>query len=392
MNAMSLNPHAHARPLADAATVVEFVRDLEGLVAMGPEWRALEDRAAGVFQSHDQTVIWARNYVTAGSDRHLLIALVRVEGLLRLIVPLYVETQLGTRMARITGRPIAQYSDVLASSDADAQRYLPLVVDALRSENVDVLNLDSVREHTPLHRLALDRHAGSGNKRVAPFAELDRFADHTSFVRSRSKGFGKKMRARRRQLEETGEVRLEMIEGGPAARKAMGEAVNLKREWLSHRGAMSSAFLDPLSHGCLLDLAENAPGAMVLMMLLNGTIVAIRLGFSYHGTFFSYLSAYDEKLAPYSPGQLLMDYTLSVLRGRNVGHLDMLPPGSDNKAIWCADAVAVADYVLPLSWRGHLHAILYTGGRRALRGAYYGLPAWLRRGLADRLLARNSAA
>lgn len=389
--AMSASLRIGARPAANAVQL-DFVRDLDGLLAIAAEWRALEDQAAAVFQSYDHTLIWARSYLTAESGAHLLVALVRVDGLLRLIVPLYVESHLGTRIARITGRPIAQYSDVLALSDADAVLHLPQVIEALRAEGVDTLNLDGVRVNSPLHKLAQGWQAAPRNERIAPYADLDRFADHASFVRSRSKTFTKKMRARRRQLEEVGEVRLEVVEGGAAARKAMGEAVNLKREWLSHRGAMSSAFLDPLSHGCLLDLAENAPGAMVLMMLLNGTIVAIRLGFSYHGTFFSYLSAYDEKLAPYSPGQLLMDFTLSVLRRRNVSRIDLLPPGSDNKAIWCEEAVPVADYTLPLSWRGRLHAALYNRIRGTLRGAYYALPAWLRRSLAERLLARDSAA
>ena len=384
-----LSPVPAAPDGAGGRLAVRVLTSMEALEAAGPAWQALEARAAPstLFQSHAQTMIWARNYLVA-DDAALHIAMVYAGDTLHLILPLCLTSSLGIRIARVTGYPIAQYSDAVSDGQLDDAACFAAILKSLHTAKVDELSLEGIREGSTLHRFAISRSLAPASPRAAPFVDLTRFADHDSFVRERSKGFGKKMRARRRQLEQQGELRFEILEGGKPARQAMADAVNLKREWLIQRGAMSTAFIDPVSNACLLDLAENAPGAVVILMLLNGTTAAIRLGFEHRGTFFSYLSAYEETLAQYSPGKLLMDFTLSSVRDRGTGTVDMFPPSSENKSVWCDRDVAVADYIMPLTVKGWVHAGLYRQKLRPLlRSAYYRLPNSLRSLVARKVLS-----
>ncbi|MEO8685045.1 MAG: GNAT family N-acetyltransferase [Devosia sp.] len=386
-SAAAMAPASPARPNIGHLRI-QVLSDLAALEAVGAAWHALEARAApaALFQSHAQTVIWARNYL-AGADATLHVVLAYDGPDLSLILPLYVTTSLGVRIARVAGYPIAQYADALTDGMIDDGTCFAVMLEALRAARIDTLSLDGVRADSILHRFAAAQALAPGNIRVAPWVDLRDFSDHDSFVRERSKGLGKKTRARRRQLETTGEVRFEILTGGKPARDAMAGAIHLKREWLIQRGAMSTAFIDPMSNACLLDLAEQAPGALVFQLLVNGATAAIRLGFEHRGTFFSYLSAYEETLAQYSPGKLLMDFTLASVRSRGVGLVDMFPPASESKSIWCDREVAVADYVMPLTLKGRVHAGLYQQKLRPLlRWSYYRLPDAMRRAFARRLL------
>ncbi|WP_375450838.1 GNAT family N-acetyltransferase [uncultured Devosia sp.] len=363
--------------------------DMAALDAAGPAWRALESRAAAqcLFQSHAHTMIWARNYLV-GSGTALHVVMLYDGDDLGLVLPLCITTTMGVRIARVTGYPIAQYADALADRPADASCFAA-IVQSLRDARVDAVALDGIRADSTLHRLVAARGLKPGNARVAPFVDLARFPDHDSFVRERSRGLGKKLRARRRQLEGNGELRFDILSGGLPARQALAGGLHLKREWLIQRGAMSTTFLDPAANACLLDLAEHVPGALVFQLRLNGATAAIRLGFEHRGTFFSYLSAYEESLAQYSPGKLLMNLTLASVRTRGGAMVDLFPPASENKAIWCDRDIAVADYVLALTLKGRVHAVLFQQKLRPLlRWGYYRLPDAVRQTFARRLLRR----
>ena len=80
-----------------------------------------------------------------------------------------------------------------------------------------------------------------------------------------------------------GNVAFELLAGGPEARQAIADAFSLKRRWMIQRGAVSTAFLDPATRDCLLDLAEDSAGsgAVVMRLMVNGEPAAIRFGFEY---------------------------------------------------------------------------------------------------------------
>jgi CelD/BcsL family acetyltransferase involved in cellulose biosynthesis len=225
-------------------------------------------------------------------------------------------------------------------------------------------------------------------REIAPFADLSEFSDHAAYLKSLSQKFRHGLRNRKRRLENCGDVRFEILVGGEAARSALADAIDLKRKWLVQRGAISSAFVDTQTKACLLDLAgDPTTGAVMTQLTINEVPAAIRFGFEYRSTHFTYIGAFDDVFASLSPGRLLLDFVLSGFKERGLSRLDMLPPGSHNKAEWCSANVGVADYTLPLTRAGRLYAELYQERLRpGLRWTWQHMPASIRSLVAALLL------
>ena len=91
------------------------------------------------------------------------------------------------------------------------------------------------------------------------------------------------------------------------------------------------------------------------------------------------MSSYDERFANLSPGRSLLNFCIAALWERGISKLDMLAPAGQHKSEWCRDEIGVADYTIPLSVTGRLHAGLYQGiGRPALAWGWNHLPQALR--------------
>lgn len=367
---------------ADSAFQVEVVSSLKGLEAVASDWLLLESLspAAAVFQSFAHIRIWAHHFVEGkhGGAR-LDVVIVRDRDRPVLILPTVSSRLPGLRIARIAGDPVGQYADVLIDPSRATRAAFDTAIAALKQRGVAAIVLRRVRDDSALLRLAAPYLRPPVAQNAAPFVELSGFADFPAYRRALPKRVRQTLRSRRHHLEKAGEFKFEILRGAEA-RTAVAEAMDLKRKWMVQRGNVSSAFVDPATRACLLDLAESAEsGAVVMRLSIGGKTAAIRYGFEYRGTHFAYLNAYDEAFANLSPGKLLMEYCVSGFSERAIGRIDMLPPAGAHKSDWCPEAVGVADYTLPLSRAGCAYAEIYWERfRPTLKKTFERMPASLR--------------
>ena len=367
---------------------IEIGSSTDAIDALAPEWLALQ-RLSGpsaVFQNHAQIRIWARHFLHDGSRLH--VALVRKNGYPVLILPLVISGPPYLRIARLTGDPIAQYSEILVDPAADIHTAFRAAFETVKAAGADAIVLRRVRADSNILALA-NPYARLGiSPRVAPYAELSSFPTPAAYLESLSKNMRKGLRNRRHHLAKAGDIRFQMLVGGAEARNALADAIALKRRWLIDRGEVSAAILDPHTRDCLLDFAGDAhTGAVLMRLTVNGETAAIRLGFEHLGTHFAYLSAYDERSAHLAPGKMLMDFCISMSLERGLKRIDMLPPGGRHKSDWCRSESTVADYTLPLTPTGHAYAKLYQEHfRPALRRTWQSMPGALRSLIAARII------
>jgi len=340
---------------------VELIETPAALDAVGAEWLALEQVShhAAVFQSFPLLRIWARHFCAARGNGRLHVEIVRKDGRPILILPLYVSGLPFMRVARIAGDPITQFSEILVDQNADTAAAFEVALRAAEAAGIDAIILRRVRDDSSLLALAAARFRPPLNRSEAPFVDLSPFADFGVFLASLSKKMRQGLRNRRNHLAKAGDFRFEILRGADA-RAAIAHALDLKRKWLVQRGALSSAFVDPATKACLLDLAESASaGAVVARLVVRGETAAIRFGIEYRGTHFAYMSAYDASFGDLSPGKLLMEFCISGFRERRFERVDMLPPAGRHKSDWCPEATGVADYTLPLTSVGRLYAEVF---------------------------------
>jgi len=373
----------HARVEGDSGFEVLVASSADELDAVEPDWLALEQLspANAVFQSFSHIRIWARHFIgqtRSGSKLH--VAIVREHGRPVLILPLTISGLPHLRIARIAGDPVAQYSEVPLDPVYASGAAFEAALSSVKQAGADAIMFRHVRDDSQLLRVASTYLRPPAARTAAPFADLSSFADFPAFLKSLSKTMRHGLRNRRNHLEKAGQFEFQILRGGREAREAIAEAIDLKRKWLVQRGNMSSAFVDPATRGCLLDLAENMEsGAVVMRLMVGGEAAAIRFGFEYRGTHFAYMSAYDSRFAGLSPGKLLMEYCVSGFKGRALQRIDMLPPAGRHKKDWCDEEMSVADYALPLTSAGRLYAEVYQEKvRPALKRAFERLPTPLR--------------
>ena len=398
--AADVSPDRALRP--EAATVVpeiargpgfnvEVVDSLAALDRIAPEWLALEalSPAASVFQSFAHVRLWARHFIGTRRGSVLHIAVVREAGRPVLILPAAVSGPAALRIARIAGDPIAQYSEVLLDPARAPRGAFEAGLASLQDAGTDAIVFRRMRDNSHLLRLAAPHLRPAIARAVAPFADLSTFPDFEAFRNSLSRKLRRGLRNRRSHLEKAGEHRFEILSGGPEARAAVADAVDLKRKWLVQRGNLSSAFVDPATKECLLDLAGSVEsGAVVARLVVAGETAAIRFGFEHRGTHFAYMSAYDARFSDVSPGKLLMEYLISGFWERGVRIIDMLAPEGRHKRDWCRLEVGVADYTLPLSRTGRAYAEIYQERvRPGLKRTFERMPPTLR-SLASALFVR----
>ncbi len=370
---------------------VEVVDSLAALSRVAPEWLALEalSPAASVFQSFAQVSVWARHFIGARRGSALHVALVRDAGRPVLILPTAVSGPSALRIARIAGDPIAQYSEVLLDPARAPRGAFEAGLASLQDAGADAVVFRRVRDDSNLLRLAAPHLRPATARTVAPFADLSPFPDFEAFRNSLSRKLRHGLRNRRNHLEALGEFRFEILSAGAEARAAVAEAMDLKRKWLVQHGSLSSAFVDPATRACLLDLAESADGGTVVSRLVVGAeAAAIRVGFEHRGTHFAFMSAYDARFSDVSPGKLLMEFLTSGFWERGIRLIDMLAPEGRHKRDWCRHDVGVASYTLPLSRTGRAYAEIYEERvRPGLKRAFERMPPALR-SLASALFVR----
>jgi CelD/BcsL family acetyltransferase involved in cellulose biosynthesis len=389
----ALEPEARLGPKFSSHSdlEVQVVDHPSALALVAAEWRTLEalSPASAVFQSFAHIELWARHFIDASHGNALHVAVVRQEGRPLLILPCAVSGSSMLRIARIAGDPVAQFSDILIDPARASRAAFDAALLSLKDIGVDALLARRVRDDSHFLRLAAPRLRPATARTVAPYADLSAFADFAAYRRSLSKGMRQSLRNRRHHLEKLGDFRFEIWAGGVEARAAVADAVDLKRKWLVQRGNLSSAFVDPATKACLLDLAESTEsGAVVARLVIGGEAAAIRFGFEHCGTHFAYMSAYDARFAGVSPGKLLMEHVVSGFHERRLSRLDMLPPAGRHKSEWCRLETGAADYTLPLSRAGRAYAEIYQERLRpALKRGFELMPAPLR-SLATALLIR----
>lgn len=363
---------------------VDVAKTAADIESLAPDWRALE-RLSGpntIFQSHAHIRTWARHFISEARGRNRLhVAVVRERGRAALILPLVVSGSAPLRIARMAGDPISQYSDLLFDPGAGGRPAFEAALASVAKARIDVVILRRVRADSELKRLAGDHLRLTNGEIAAPYADLSAYPSSEAFLQSLSKKTRQGLRNRRNHLAKAGDVSFTLMSGGPEARRALADAINLKRRWLVQRGALSAAFLDPGTRNCLLDLAEHetGAGAVVLRLLVKGEPAAIGFGFEHMGTHFNYLSAYDESFAQLSPGKMLIDFYVSEAKPRGMSRLDMLPPSGRHKTEWCHNETAVADYTLPLTRAGRFYAATYLERLRpALQRTWHRFPEGIR--------------
>jgi CelD/BcsL family acetyltransferase involved in cellulose biosynthesis len=379
-------------PVCDLA----LVSGRAGFDALEAEWNALFERAGRstqLFQSFNWLWHWCNHYLedsSTGGSTQLAIATARREGRLVMVWPLVRSRSAGITMLSWMGEPVSQYGDVLVDDVADGEAILRAAWTFIATQSgADVVLLRKVRADAAIAPLLSEVGAVVTERLEAPYLDLSSAPSFADYEKRYSSGARRNRKRQRRRLEERGPVDIEVHTQGARASELARTAIDLKRAWLSERGLVSAAFADDRIGAFFADVAGGAmrpSGCRVLAMHCGEAPVALEIGLTCKERAAIHVIAYDRAYEKAAAGALLMEESIRRSCEAGLATFDLLAPAAPYKSDWADGAIAVCDFVAPLSLAGRVYARLYLGFlRNWVKKTLAVAPASLRRVVAGGL-------
>jgi CelD/BcsL family acetyltransferase involved in cellulose biosynthesis len=322
---------------AGAPAKVDELRGRAGFDALRAEWDALVARGAAdvPFASHGWLSAWLDAFAPAaeplvlvargprGAALGMAVFLVeRRRGLVRLVAP---ANDHSCRVEWALGPDPGTAVAALWAHLRDRVRWDVLLLrDVLRDGPTSVLL-------EPLARA--DRHlTGRWESLRTPFVRLG----GTPVEERTSAKFRANLRRRARRLHEMGAVAVRRASAPEEVDAALADFLAVEASGWKGQGGTAIA-LDPALVGFYERVARDAAarGALEIRALtLDGRPVAVHLGLVHRGIYLLPKTAYDERLASVSPGQLLQREVLAECEARGLAGFDFLGPDMPWKRDW----------------------------------------------------------
>lgn len=313
---------------------VELIHSIERLHAIKPEWDRLWQSLpqAAPFQHSGWILPW---WDCFGSGRLFSFAVWEGETLAALAL-LFLHQWDGRRQVTFLGNGVSDHLDVLAGRPG---QHAPAILAALaeRSAEWDLCDLQDLPECSGM----LQAPAPVGfEAEICPqyiCSEIALPAAWKAYADALPHGLRRNLRRYRSQLASAGEVRIESA--GTACFTEYLEALfNLHRcRWASKNEAgMLDGEAKERFHRVAARNLWDAGLARLHGIRLNGTLVAVVYAFVRGARAYSYLGGFAPDLARFSPGALILEYSIQQAMAEGVTIFDFLRGEESYKVDWGA--------------------------------------------------------
>ena len=348
-----------------------FVTTSAALLELETEWRDLETRAGTKF-NYFQTFEWVSNWwrhVGSPADTELLILTARSGTRLTLVWPLMIVTEKGLRVIKWLSDPHLQYGDVLAETGPGLQDLLDQAWRLIKSQSGhDAIALGKVLSTAHVHEFLKRRCPVACNPSVASQLDLSAYDSCTAFGKAMGRSRRKRHTQRYNRIDRLGDLEVAVHTGGPAQKRAIDQAFAFKRDWLAQNGLLSQTVFEDSSAEFLASLpsAHDGPQMVVAEMSLDGTPLAIEIGFVFKHHYYSYMGAFDLEWRDYSPGKVQMREMISWCIENGIGQYDFLGTPAAYKSEWTDRTIDMRDFCDADTLKGAAYVRLWLGRFRPL--------------------------
>ena len=330
------------QPQTVRSSKVEVIATPAAFAELKSEWNALVSRSDDqVFYRHEFLETWLNHF--ASGQWRILVLRDAAGGLVAALPMLLAWGDwhgLPLRQLRSAANLHSGRFDLIADNPQCASEAF---LDHLAVQSDwDVLILTELPSHgraSAMEAAARERGFPTGRWAAmrSPFLKLP--ASWDELEQQLSRRFRANLRRRRRALAERGRLRaercsssLELVEAG----------IELERRGWKGRAGTAMA-QDVATCGFYTDLARvmGARGDLALWALyLDQRLIAFQFGLEHQGTYALLKPAYDEALARFSPGQLLMAEVVRDAIDRRLTHFDFLGEDMPWKQDWHPEVCA----------------------------------------------------
>lgn len=310
---------------------VSEITTLEGLHAVIDEWRGLwlECPSATPFLSPEWLVPWWEWF---GGGGMLRVATARKDERLVGLAPLFAyRSESNERSLAFIGTGVSDYLGVLFAPGFEAAFVAELFGQVIKAWDWDTCRLEGIMEGSPLLELPQGSGAEAFLQSTCPVIRLPDTAD--GFFRLLSNDFRRKVFKGNRDIEGAGAVKIEDADAD-AVPEFISELFALQSErWgaSDRETARLKAFQTEAAKGI------STLGCLALKRLrFNGKTASVLYSFKRGRRLYCYMTAFDERLAWYSPGRYLMAHAVLEAIGAGLKEFDFMRGSEPYKYAWGA--------------------------------------------------------
>jgi CelD/BcsL family acetyltransferase involved in cellulose biosynthesis len=368
---------------------IQEIKTASEFETLKDEWTTLlaQSRARNIFLTWQWLFTW---WLSWGNkrDRSLRILLLRRDGALEGIAPLYVERSGYAKTLRFLGDAEADsdYLDFILRIGTENE-WLPRVFERLESDGdwdmMDIsgipetsITVEFLKKKTSLRFMEI-------RKFVCPRLKLGQSWDE--FIGTIDKGLRHDVKRRRKIEADLWAGFYEITDRG-ALPGAMEELFELNKRRFAEK-EKPSPFLSPdfeAFHRKAMPALFEAGMLRLLFMSISGAVAACLYAFKYGDSYYYYQSGFNPEWRKLSPGSLMIGFAIERAMAEGAANFDFLRGDEPYKHRWTKDATQNLDLALfRRSARGMALHLLY-----ALR-----IKAWKRlRRLVKRLIKGGGSA
>jgi O-antigen/teichoic acid export membrane protein/CelD/BcsL family acetyltransferase involved in cellulose biosynthesis len=348
-------------PSAEKTVRYDVKSTEEAVLTLAAGWRRLHaEYGRDVFTDFDLLMEWWR---TLGKPNRccLRIACAWEDNRLVGILPLATRKKKFLRMLEWAGTEVLDYPDILV----EEERYVAPLWEAIRrAGRYDFALIKDVRSDAVTHS-HLDR-----SMNVLPaersFYLTCAWPSGAAWVNSLSRKLRGGIRRKRQKLEHNGRVQYQVYkpENGPVPQKIIDAMIAQKLAWhhaQSDGGVFDFAGTPDFMRG--LVKLHAARGSLFLAWLeQREEIIACHMGFIRQGTVSLYLTSYKDTFASASPGNMIMQDSISWAIDNGITEFSFLRGGESYKLKFANNSRSLAKYIRGRTWIGQLVVYFYLRG------------------------------
>ncbi|WP_027580613.1 GNAT family N-acetyltransferase [Bradyrhizobium sp. Ai1a-2] len=349
---------------------VDMIRDLE---AAEPIWRSFEKQFCTPYQRFDFLATWQRQVGAREGLTPFIVIGHDGERRPLFVLPLTLETVLGTRCAKFMGGKHATFNMALWDRDfaADATAAdLTTMVSAIAAHGeADVLALHQqpFNWRDLPNPLALLSYQSSVNG--CPVLTIEPGAERTTFI---SNSFRRRLKGKERKLQQLAGYRYQIATTDADVTRVLNWFFRVKPQRMAEQ-KLPNVFAEPgvedfIREACLTELPGGGRIIDIHALECDDEVIAIFAGVADGHRFSMMFNTYTMSAsAKFSPGLILTRNIIDHYAALNYRALDLGIGSDEYKRLFCKSDEPIFDSFIPLTWRGKAAASAMSGVNRAKR-------------------------
>jgi CelD/BcsL family acetyltransferase involved in cellulose biosynthesis len=259
------------------------------------------------------------------------------------IGPFMIEKKFFHSELKFIGSGFTDFHEILTVSE-NKDEILTSILDFISNpKRCDLINFEQIPDDSCLYDILDGDHRFK--KREMVKCPIIKFADSSweDYLKNFSKNFRRDWTKKINRIQRDGELEFKRLKNVQEEKDFLEKMFDLHIKCGEYKRTQSR-FIREKVRRFFTQLILEVPGVVVYVLLLNGELIAYRVGFDQSGIFYTWNTAYHPRFNSYSIGRILLGLIIKDLIGKKYKKINMMRGDYDYKRRWMTSEETITNY------------------------------------------------